>query len=1016
MTRFFDFLHLQRRAIALAFVVLTLIGIGLGLRLPAAIMPEVTFPRIKVIADSGEIPGDEMLRAVTRPLEQSIRRVQGVLEMRSITSRGSTEINLDCGWQTDMDLTLQRVQAQIDAARANLPTGTTIDARLMNPTLFPVYGFSMTSKTRSLPELRDLAVNMIQPELAILPGVADVVIQSGGVLEARVTLEPAALQARGFDASAVADAIRESSGIQSTGLIDMNHELYLGLTDPRPLDLAALGRIPVPVAGASTNLTPGEGVESAAPPVPLRNLARISLEDAPAFVRYVAQKPGEQAVLVNLLRRPSASTIDLANATRAWLAAHPSLFSGIKIETFYDQSDIVRSSVTAVRDSLIVGALLAIIVVAIFLASLRLGLAGAIILPGSIGLTLLGLAVARQSLNMMTLGGIAAAVGLVLDDAIVVVEHLAHSAASGTGSRSAAMSEIAPALVGSSLCTIAIFAPFMLLGGVTGAFFRVLALSMVLMLTASLILCIAAVPLLSRARTDLSRARTGNKRFARVVRYAVSHAWVAFAPPILLIAAVVPLRTSLGSGFLPEMDEGSLILDYVLPPGTSLTEADGILRRLETEIQATPGIEAWSRRTGDQLGFFVTEPNMGDYVLRLKDRNRPAAEAIADDLRGRIESTLPAVEVEFGHLIEDVIGDLTTSPQPIDIRIFGEDRGVLETKARDVAGIISSVKGVVDVKDGIVVSGPNLTIVPEEGAARLGLAADDLTKAVAPVFAGIDAGQIVRGGLRAWPVRVVLPGPASATDVRALGGIQVPVAPGRWARLDDLASVRVDPGETEIDRDNERTMDAVTARLSGRDMGSAMAEIQREIKRRVPLPKGMSIQYGGLWAQQQSSFRGLAAVMLGAVAAVLLILLASFRSWRQTFAVLFVVMASLAGVFAALHIGGATFNISSFVGAIMMVGIVSENAYFLVAEHRRNLLGGATPADAAIAAARRRARPVLMTTAAGIAALGPLALGLSAGSALLSPLALAVVGGFFTSAPLLLFVLPALLARTGQPA
>jgi len=1014
MTGLFDYLHLQRRVIALAFVALTVLGITVGLRLPAAIMPEVTFPRIKVIADSGQIPADEMLRAVTRPLEESIRRVPGVTETRSTTSRGSTEINLDCGWGSDMDLTLQRVQAQIEAARANLPPGTTIDARLMNPTLFPVFAFSMTSRTRSLSELRDLAVNVIQPELAVLPGVADIVIQSGGAIEARVTCDPSALQACGIDASVVADAIRGSNEIQSAGLVEMNHELYLGLTDPRPPDLKGLGQIPIPVAGSGTIAEVGAAAGGdPAPTVPLRNLGRISLEEAPTYVRYVAQRPGEQSVLVNLLRRPSASTIGLANAVRRWLASHSSLLSGVKVETFYDQSDIVRSSVTSVRDSLIVGALLAVIVLAMFLASLRLGLAGAIILPGSIGLTLLSLAVARQSLNMMTLGGIAAAIGLVLDDAIVVVEHLAYRGASGTSSRSAAMAEIAPSLVGSSLCTIAIFAPFMLLGGVTGAFFRVLALSMVLMLTASLILCIAAVPLLSQPRAGRAQARADNRILGRVIRYAVTHAWVAFAPPLALIAAIIPLRMSLGSGFLPQMDEGSLILDYVLPPGTSLTEADGILQRLDAEIEATPGISAWSRRTGDQLGFFITEPNMGDYVLRLKDKNRPAAEEIADDLRARVESSLPAVEIEFGQLIEDAIGDLTTSPQPIDIRIFGEDRSILEAKARDAAGIISRVAGVVDVRNGIVVSGPNLTVVPEDGAARLGLNADGMAKAVAPVLSGIDAGAIVRGGLRVWPVRVVLPGPTTPTDVRALTQIRVPVAPGRWTRLGEVASLSVDPGETEIDRDNGRTMVSVTARLSGRDMGSAMAEIQREIKRRVPLPKGMSIRYGGLWAQQQSSFRELAAVLLGAVAAVLLILLASFLSWRQALSVLLIVAASLAGAFAALHIGGATFNISSFVGAIMVVGIVSENAYFLVAEHRRNLHRGASPTEAAVAAARRRTRPVLMTTAAGIAALGPLALGLSAGSALLSPLALAVVGGFFTSAPLILLVLPALLTSTG---
>jgi multidrug efflux pump subunit AcrB len=1001
--RFFEVLHLQRRAIALAFATLTVLGLALGLRLPAAILPEVTFPRIKVIADSGERPGGEMLRSVTRALEESIRRVPGVLEMRSTTSRGSSEINLDCGWRTDMDLTLQRVQAQIDAVRGDLPPGTTVEARLMNPALFPVLGISLTSKTRSLVELRDLAVTVLKPELGRLPGVADVIVQGGRRLEARVTLSPPALQARGLDAAGVADVLRQAGEIQSVGLLDLNHELYLGLTDARPPDLEALGAIAIPVEGGM--------------PVPLRELGTISLEEMPEYVRYAAQD--REAVLVNLLRQPSASTIGLAQATRRWFAEHPNtLPSDVHLETFYDQSDLVRSSIDSVRDSLVVGALLAILVVAAFLASLRLGLSGAVVLPGSIGLTMLGFALTGQSLNMMTLGGIAAAVGLVLDDAIVVVEHLAHRAAHGSQGdhdRAEAMAEILPALVGSSLCTIAIFIPFMLLGGVTGAFFRVLALAMVLMLSSSLLLCLGVLPLLSRVRTARRPGgrvrRRGRDLFGRILDRAVPRAWVAFGPPLLLIAAVVPLKASLGSGFLPAMDEGALILDFVLPPGTSLTESDRILHRVEREIDATPEIASWSRRTGDQLGFFITEPNIGDYVLRLWSGRRPGAEEIADGLRRRIESAVPGVEVEFGQLIEDVIGDLTTNPQPIEVRVFGEDQRILEEKARTASAIISRVRGVVDVKDGIVVSGPNLTIVPGAGARRLGLSADDLTRAATPAIAGLDAGQIVRGA-HAWPVRVVLPGLTGAMEAQQVNALSVPVAPGRWVPIGDLASVRVDPGETEINRDNQRTMASVTARLSGRDLGSAVSEIRNQLRRELPLPRGVSLQYGGLWAEQQSSFRGLAAVLLGAVAAVLLILLASFRSWRQTGAALLVVSASLAGVFTALHIGGTTFNISSFVGAIMVVGIVAENAYFLVAEHRRGRSAGLPRAAAAAAAAHRRARPVLMTTAAGIAALTPLALGLSAGSAILSPLAQAVVGGFFTSAPLLLLVLPALLART----
>src|SRR5436309_731471 len=998
MIALFQWLREQRRGIALLIVALCGLGGLAAWQLPAAILPEVTFPRVKVIAGGGERPGDDMMRAVTRPIEEVLRRVPGVLEIRSTTSRGSTEINLDCTWASNMDLTLQRVQGQIEAVRTRLPAGTQVDVRLMNTALFPVLGYSLTSDRRSLAQLRDLALTRLQPELSRLPGVSEVVVQGGRRLEARVTLDPALLQARGLDSAAVADALRGVSELQSVGRIDANRELYLGLVDARPVDLATLGPLPIPVTGAA--------------PVPLATLGRISLEESPEFVRYQAHD--REAVLINVLRQPSASTITLAVAVRNWLRSHrDEIPADVLVETFYDQSNLIRASVGSVRDSLVVGALLAILVVALFLGSLRLGLASAIVLPGSVALTLFGLTLAHQSLNLMTLGGFAAAVGLVLDDAIVVVEHLAHDAARTRDvlGRAMAMAEIFPSLVGSSICTIVIFIPFMFLDGVTGAFFKVLALSMTLMLSASLLLCVAVLPLVSPQANPRVIGMPG--RFARSVRFASARPWVGAMMVAVLVGSAALMFRALGTGFLPPIDEGSLIVDFFTPPGTSVAETDRMMREVEQQIDATPEIDAWSRRTGDQLGFFLTEPNHGDYVLRLRTHRRRSADEIADDLRKRIEASQPGVTIEFGQLVEDLIGDLTTTPQPIEVRVYGEDRKLTEARARAIAAILGHIKGVVDVKSGVVVSGPDLVVLPAASAARLGVPSVALTHAIEPAVSGFDAGTIVRG-THAWPMRVTALRAAGPAGVRSLAELPVAVAPGRTVRLGDLATLRVDPGETELSRDDLRTVVSVTARLSGRDLGSTMVEIQRRLRRDLPLLVGMSLGYGGLWAEQQSSFRGLAGVLLGATLAVTLTLLFGFRSWRLTGAVLLTVAGSLAGVFAALLVGGATFNVSSFVGAIMMVGIVAENAYFLVAAYRAGRAEGISSADAAEHAALRRARPVLMTTAAGVAALAPLALGFGAGSALLRPLALAVVGGFVTSAPLLLIALPSLLAFAGR--
>ena len=1004
MKRLFDGIFAQRRAVALAFAAAILLGALVAIRLPSSILPDVTFPRITLIADSGELPVAAMLRSVTRPLEESIRRVPGVLEVRSTTSRGSAEINLDCEWGSDMNLTLQRVQAQSEAVRAQLAPGTTLDARLMNPTLFPVVGFSLTSDVVSQARLRDAAMLIIKPELARVPGVAEVVIQGGRSLEARVELDPIALQARGLDAAGVAEVIRGSSVLASVGLLEANSQLYLGLADGRPGDLDALESLPIPVASG--------------PPVKLGMLGRISLETTPEFLRHRARS--REAVLVNLLRQPSASAVLMSQAAHQWFTDNQSrLPAGTTVETFYDQSDLVRASVGSVRDSLLVGALLAILVVILFLHSLRLGLAGALVLPGSIAVTLIALGLMHQSLNMMTLGGIAAAVGLVLDDAIVVVEHLAtRLGAREACSRAQAMAEILPSLCGSSLCTLVMFVPFLMLGGVTGAFFRVLALAMALMLTASFVLCVTLVPLVCPAdpaaagRVHGSDEDSQPRWLRAAMDFSIAHAWLGLVAVLVCVGIAVPLQSALGTGFLPEMDEGALILDYETLPGTALSETDRVLQEVEKELVATPEVASWSRRTGDQLGFFITEPNRGDYVLRLATKRRRSAEQVADDLRQRIEASQPALRIEFGQLVEDVIGDLTSNPQPIEVRIFCENQALAEGKAKECAELLRHVRGVVDVKSGVVISGPNVTIVPGLGAARAGVNAADLARALAPAVAGVQVGDIVRGA-RAWNVRVTLPPPHGRSGAAALAEVAIPTGPGGRARLGDLATLRTDPGEAEIARDNLRTMVSVTGRLSGRDLGSAMAEIQRRLPRELPLPPESTIQFGGLWAEQQKSFRGLVAVLAGVTGLIALVLLMAFRSWGQVAAVLMVVASSLVGVFAALHLGGATFNISSFVGAIMTVGIVSENAFFLVAHFRTARGEGRSASEAARAAAARRTRPILMTTVAGIAALAPLALGLGSGATLLRPLAIAVIGGFFASALLLLFALPSLLARFG---
>jgi multidrug efflux pump subunit AcrB len=633
VTRFFEAVRAQRRAVLFAFVVLLAMGAWAGFRAPAAVLPEVTFPRITVIADAGELPAEHMLRAVTRPLEAAVRRVPGVRELRTKTSRGEMEMNIDCTWQTPMDLTLQRVQASLDAARGSLPPGSTVDARIMTPALFPVLTYSLSSPSRSLAELRDLRCSSCSRSSRACPAAPRWWCRRPalrGAGDARPALPPGPrprCRDRG-DGGAALDAarIRGIAGVEPRALSRIGRR--------PPGDLASLENVPVPLPDGTH--------------IPLGTLGSVTLAEAPEYARY--RTDGSDAVHVNLLRQTTASTVTLEHAAREWLRTHRHVLPrDVQVKVIYDQSVLVRDSIAGARDALVVGTLAEILIVMLFLGSLRLGLTRALVLPGAIAVTLVVLRLAGHGLDMMTLGGIAAAIGLVADDAIVVVEYLAHRAEVPLA---AALAELVPGMLASSGCTLAIFLPFVWLGGVAGAFFRVLALTMALMLTASLILCFTIVPqFVAVAPAHPGRSRLSRLReriapaFAAGARVFIRRPWAALLATMVVLAAAAALGRSLGTGFLPEMDEGALILDFVTPPGTSPTETQKLLAGIERELAKTPEIEATSGRIGDQLGFFITEPNVGDYVLRLERHRSRSAEDVASDLRDRIESQWPMVRV-----------------------------------------------------------------------------------------------------------------------------------------------------------------------------------------------------------------------------------------------------------------------------------------------------------------------------------------------------------------------------------
>ena len=999
----------QSRAVIVLVFLLCAAGIYAAFVLPSAIFPQTDFPRIVIVADNGDTPAEQMLVTVTQPIEEAMNGVPGIARIKSTTARGSADINLFFDWSVNVEQSLQLVQARI--SQLNLPPTASIRrVERLTFAVFPVSGYSLTSEKRNLSELRDIASYTIRPRLARLNGVATVAVAGGDAREFHITVDPARLDAHNVSLAQVADAVKNSNTLASPGLIEENHQLELTLisqqaTKPEQLNEIVVGvvnNVPVKISDVATV---GEGVE-------------------PNYTIVTAD--GKRAVLVNILRQPNANTVAVTDEVKAELAAiGKQIPDDIKIAPFYDQSILVRDSMNSVRDAILIGLLLSVIILYAFLRNAGTTFVAILVIPVTVLATFLAMYLVGLSFNLMTLGGVAAAIGLVIDDAIVVVENIYSHLSKGEKRHEAVMnavSEITIPIIGSTITPVVVFLPLTLLTGVTGAFFRSLALTMTVALLTSLVLALSFTPVLAERFVKVKREKNHelhdeNGRFLsaiigvyeKILKFALSNRLLIIALSVLILIGSYFLYNSLGSEFLPAFDEGAFALDYTAPPGTSLKETDRILQKVEKLLQETPEVESYSRRTGLQLGLSITEPNTGDFLVKLKEKRTRTTEAVSDELRGKIQSSEPALEVEFVGILSDLIGDLTSSPSPIEIRLFSEDKNALQQTAGQIEESIKKINGIVDTFDGVVISGPAITFnINAENAARFGVSPTDIINSVSTAMTGDASSSILQKG-RLINVRVKFPDTAR-DSLDTLKNLPIRSSTGQLFRLDQVAEIDYDKGQTEIERDGLRQSIAVTARLSGSDLGSAIQEIKSQLAKDVKLPNGMTVEYGGLYSEQQKSFGELAFALVLAIALVFLTLLIEFRSFAHPIAIVSGAILALGGVLLGLFVTNSTLNVVSLMGMIMVIGIVAKNGILMLDAVEEHLAEGDSLHEALLRSGRRRFRPVLMTSLAAILGMLPLALAIGAGSELLQPLAIAVISGLIFALILSLVVTPTVYA------
>jgi CzcA family heavy metal efflux pump len=1014
------------------FIILTLVGMGIyyAFTIPVAVFPSTDFPRVVVGVDNGVAPINQMQVTVTRPIEEALNSVPGLEGVRSLTSRGSAEINLFFNWNVDMVQTLQYVNAALARVQPTLPATAKLTAnRKTFAVQNPIVAYSLTSDTMAQTELWEIANYDIKQRLNRIPGVSMVVLQGGQVPEFEIEPDPAKLAEAQVTVPGILDAVAKTNMIDSPGLIENNHELSLTLVSGQTTNPAQIENIVI-------RTTPS-GV-----PVRVGDVAEVHPSVMPVYTIVTAN--GKPAVLLNIFRQPEGNTVTVAEAVATEMALiQPTLPPGVKIQTFYDQSVLVRDSIDSVRDAILIGLILAAVILVLFLRDWGSSIVAALVIPATIAITLIALQAMGQSLNLMTLGGLAAAVGLVIDDAIVVVENIVLHRDSGQSRAEAirsALREIRIPLVGSTVTPIVVFLPLVTMTGFESTFFRALAVTVGTALLTSLALALTWTPTLShyflrskaamRVEADelggleklgetfvaehghVSSGLMGRvtKGYGSAIRFVLAHPLILSVSCVALVAASFFCYRAVGRDLLPEMDEGGFILDYLMPAGSSLHDTNNVLLGVEKILSATPEVESTSRRTGLQLGLAaVTEANQGDFSVRLKRERERGIDEIISDVREKVKGKYPQLDVEFIQTLQDMIGDLTDSPEPMEIKLFSPDPKLLAEWAPKVAGKVKKVKGVVDVEDGIenTVSGPAIVMnVDPVIAARAGFTPEEVELDASAILQGEPATTPVVVNDRAYTIRVRFPEDTRGNLEEIRNTVITSSASGKTATLGSLAEFKDEAGQTEIIRENLQRRVAVTGRFEGMSLGTGIEAVQQVVKE-MGVPPAIRVVYGGLYAEQQKSFKDLVVVLVLAIVLVFTVLLIEFRTFSAPAAILASALLSTSGVFVALLVTGTSFNISSFMGLIMVVGIVAKNGILLLDADQKFRSEGTGAREAMIEAGERRLRPILMTALATMAGMIPLSLKIGKGSEMLAPLAVAVIGGVLASMVLSLIVTPA---------
>lgn len=961
-----------------------------------------------------------MLVTVTKPLENAVKQVHDLKMVQSVTSRGSCEISAYMDWKANMDMCQQMIESKIGEIRNILPPNTDITVIKMNPSALAVIGYTLEGKDKNPIELKLLANNVVKPFLSQVDGVASVKVIGGKTKEYWVLPDARKMSSLSITPDLIDTALTQTNFITSNGYSIDYRRLYLTLTDAGIYNKEDLENVVIKNDGKRITL--------------LKDIAKVEIREQVEYTKINAN--GKEAVLINVFRQPNANLLEVSDGMDDKLKELAKILPPkVYLKPYYIQADFVNDAIKSVTDCLWIGLLLAIVVAILFLRSWKASLTILITIPLTLGLTLIILYALDYSFNIMTLGAVAAAIALIIDDAIVVMEQIHRTHEEYPHERSSilvvrSIKYLFPSMLGSSLSTIVIFLPFFLMGGVAGAYFNVLSNTMIITLVSSFLITWLGLPViylkLSRHEKNMGGADELEiaphfiEKTIDLPDHLTTKGWISFFinKPVLSFLFIIGLIVSayiiypkLETGFLPDMDEGSIVFDYKSPPGTSLEETDKILREVEKMIVKVPEVETYSRRTGTEMGFFLTEPNKGDYLIQLKKNRKRTTDEVIDDLRKQVASTQPALRIEFGQIIGDMLGDLMSSAQPVEVKIYGKEQDTLNHLAIRIEKLVNDIKGTADVYNGITIAGPYVNIKPNfVKLAQYNIAPNAFQSQLQTQLEGNVIGSILENQ-QLTNIRMVY-ADSKERSIKDMKHQFIFLPSGKLKPFTEFADYEIKPGVAEIKRENLENIVAVTSRLNNRDLGNVMKDIKKQVHDSIAFPPGYHVSYGGAFAQQEQSFKELLYILIAAALLVFAIIIFLFRDYKAAFLILFIAVLGTTGSIIGLYLTDTPLNVGSYTGIIMMVGIIGENAIFTFQQFittRKKLNSEMRTSQAIIYSISIRLRPKLMTAIGAIIALLPLALGIGTGAQLHQPLAIAVISGFVVALPILLIVFPTLL-------